>query len=190
MLETQTRPKVETALTVYCVGTEVIFAPELPEPSLYPLLRPSYPTRIIARTLAPRFRGCDTAFKLSRNTNSGMPAMQSLLPLDGNTSSPQRDAHAAQAAHAASPDNSARVPRGAGTPPDATTVANRPRGPRKRDRGEVSRADVAYPRKRATAACRLCRSRKVKCNNARPTCGNCSSHNAVCVYEDSDDVSA
>ncbi|KAG7152258.1 hypothetical protein HYQ46_011912 [Verticillium longisporum] len=104
--------------------------------------------------------------------------MQSLLPLDGNTSSPQRDAHAAQAAHSASPDNSARVHRGGGTPPDATTVANRPRGPRKRDRGEVSRADVAYPRKRATAACRLCRSRKVKCNNARPTCGNCSSHNA------------
>ncbi|KPM42712.1 hypothetical protein AK830_g3857 [Neonectria ditissima] len=61
---------------------------------------------------------------------------------------------------------------------------------RKRPRPESSRADVAYPRKRAIAACRLCRSRKVKCNNARPCCGNCEASKAVCVYEDTQDISS
>ncbi|KAK7408949.1 hypothetical protein QQX98_008893 [Neonectria punicea] len=62
--------------------------------------------------------------------------------------------------------------------------------PRKRQRSEASRADAAYPRKRAITACRLCRSRKVKCNNARPCCGNCEASKAVCVYEDSQDISS
>ncbi|KAF5027830.1 hypothetical protein F66182_57 [Fusarium sp. NRRL 66182] len=60
---------------------------------------------------------------------------------------------------------------------------------RKRQRSDVSRRDVAYPRKRAITACRQCRARKVKCNNARPSCGNCDASKASCVYEDTQDYS-
>ncbi|KAH6621711.1 hypothetical protein C7974DRAFT_397016 [Boeremia exigua] len=61
---------------------------------------------------------------------------------------------------------------------------------RKRRRTEKSRVGAAYPRKRAVAACQLCRVRKVKCNNARPSCGGCLSSQISCVYEDSQDHSA
>lgn len=64
-----------------------------------------------------------------------------------------------------------------------------PKPSRKRKRPERQRSDVTYPRKRAIAACRLCRSRKIKCNNSRPICGACSSSNAQCVYEGSEDCS-
>jgi hypothetical protein len=60
---------------------------------------------------------------------------------------------------------------------------------RKRQRSDISRVDASYPRKRAITACRHYRSRKVKCNNARPTCGNCEVSKASCVYEDSQDLS-
>ena len=60
---------------------------------------------------------------------------------------------------------------------------------RKRPRGETHRPEHVYPRKRAITACRLCRHRKVKCNNQRPICGACADSNASCVYEDTDDHS-
>lgn len=61
---------------------------------------------------------------------------------------------------------------------------------RKRRRTEKSRVGAAYSRKRAVAACRLCRARKIKCNNARPSCGGCMSSGSICVYQDSQDHSA
>ena len=60
---------------------------------------------------------------------------------------------------------------------------------RKRPRNENSRAAVVYPRKRSIAACRLCRIKKVKCNNARPSCDSCLTSRAECVYADSQDHS-
>lgn len=60
---------------------------------------------------------------------------------------------------------------------------------RKRKRPVKSRTDVAYPRKRATSACNLCRARKIKCNNARPSCSSCLAAGAACVYGDSQDQS-
>lgn len=56
-------------------------------------------------------------------------------------------------------------------------------------RKRPSRQDLTYPRKRATKACRLCRARKTKCSNARPTCALCESLDAVCVYEEMNDLS-
>ncbi|KAI5808010.1 hypothetical protein DFH27DRAFT_292218 [Peziza echinospora] len=47
----------------------------------------------------------------------------------------------------------------------------------------MSRAAVSYPRKRAIAACQVCRGRKTKCDNERPTCGFCRQAGAICVYE-------
>ncbi len=60
----------------------------------------------------------------------------------------------------------------------------------KRARTESSRAAMSYPRKRAVTACRLCRARKRKCNNARPTCNLCETVGADCSYEDPLDHSA
>lgn len=40
------------------------------------------------------------------------------------------------------------------------------------------------PRRRAATACRLCRARKTKCDNGRPTCGYCVFQGARCVYAD------
>ncbi|KAL4957713.1 hypothetical protein BDW69DRAFT_8179 [Aspergillus filifer] len=42
----------------------------------------------------------------------------------------------------------------------------------------------AYPRRRAMTACQLCRMRKSKCDNRRPSCGTCSSLQFQCVYQD------
>ncbi|KAI3006445.1 transcriptional regulator family: Fungal Specific TF [Aspergillus niger] len=47
----------------------------------------------------------------------------------------------------------------------------------------------AFTRKRAVAACRVCRSRKIKCDNARPTCSSCQLSEAHCVYQDHIDFS-
>ncbi|KAL4941069.1 hypothetical protein BDV06DRAFT_229906 [Aspergillus oleicola] len=42
----------------------------------------------------------------------------------------------------------------------------------------------AYPRRRAMTACQLCRMRKSKCDNRRPSCGTCTSLQFQCVYQD------
>ncbi|OJZ86495.1 hypothetical protein ASPFODRAFT_60479 [Aspergillus luchuensis CBS 106.47] len=47
----------------------------------------------------------------------------------------------------------------------------------------------AFTRKRAVAACRVCRSRKIKCDNARPTCSSCQLSESHCVYQDHVDFS-
>lgn len=41
-----------------------------------------------------------------------------------------------------------------------------------------------YSRKRAVTACSLCRVRKVKCDNQRPSCGMCLLADAMCDYKD------
>ncbi|KAL4968901.1 uncharacterized protein BDV14DRAFT_211388 [Aspergillus stella-maris] len=45
-------------------------------------------------------------------------------------------------------------------------------------------ARSAYPRRRAVTACQLCRMRKSKCDNRRPSCGTCSALQFQCVYQD------
>ncbi|CAI7596264.1 unnamed protein product [Penicillium pancosmium] len=42
---------------------------------------------------------------------------------------------------------------------------------------------MSYPRKRAVTACQLCRRRKTKCDNVRPTCGFCANIGSSCVYQ-------
>lgn len=44
-------------------------------------------------------------------------------------------------------------------------------------------ARALYPRKRAVAACQLCRTRKTKCDNGRPSCGGCVNVGAECIYQ-------
>lgn len=54
-------------------------------------------------------------------------------------------------------------------------------GVRKR-RATTSR--ISYPRKRAITACQLCRLRKTKCDNQRPSCGSCLALDIHCEYQD------
>ena len=41
-----------------------------------------------------------------------------------------------------------------------------------------------YPRRRATIACEICRSRKSRCDGTRPKCRLCTELNAECVYRE------
>ncbi|KPM42150.1 hypothetical protein AK830_g4438 [Neonectria ditissima] len=41
-----------------------------------------------------------------------------------------------------------------------------------------------FQRKRATTACQLCRTRKTKCDNQRPSCSKCRELGGSCVYHD------
>src|SRR5215475_7989948 len=43
------------------------------------------------------------------------------------------------------------------------------------------RGTASYPRKRAVTACQVCRSRKTKCDNAKPTCSFCRKVGAKCI---------
>ncbi|KAI9848465.1 MAG: hypothetical protein M1837_000260 [Sclerophora amabilis] len=52
--------------------------------------------------------------------------------------------------------------------------------PRKRPSSET----VDYPRRRATIACDLCRSRKSRCDGGKPKCRLCTELNATCEYRE------
>jgi len=41
-----------------------------------------------------------------------------------------------------------------------------------------------YPRRRALQACQICRARKTKCDNERPTCGSCEALGVECSYNE------
>lgn len=44
----------------------------------------------------------------------------------------------------------------------------------------ISRGSAAYPRKRAVTACQVCRARRTKCDQKKPSCSFCESIGAVC----------
>ncbi|KXJ97328.1 hypothetical protein Micbo1qcDRAFT_230011 [Microdochium bolleyi] len=60
----------------------------------------------------------------------------------------------------------------------------RPPERKRRRSSNKSRVQAAFPRKRATAACQVCRGRKVKCDNQRPSCRACRTAGSACVYPD------
>lgn len=57
-------------------------------------------------------------------------------------------------------------------------------GPRAKKRSRTT-TDYTH-RKRVPVACQFCRLRKVKCDNARPSCSYCLRQRARCVYGDDD----
>ncbi|KAG7103877.1 Regulator of drug sensitivity 1 like protein [Verticillium longisporum] len=48
---------------------------------------------------------------------------------------------------------------------------------------------TGYPRRRALSACLICRERKRKCDNLRPTCSSCQQIGAPCEYTKQDSSS-
>jgi hypothetical protein len=57
----------------------------------------------------------------------------------------------------------------------STLLQSRPRPPSQR---------LSYPRQRAIRACQLCRARRTKCDNKKPTCSFCEKIGVECVTSD------
>ena len=53
----------------------------------------------------------------------------------------------------------------------------------KQESGRMSSAKD-YPRRRALQACQICRARKTKCDNERPSCGSCDALGVECSYNE------
>lgn len=58
--------------------------------------------------------------------------------------------------------------------------------PTQRERASVPR--VNYPKRRVNVACEVCRSRKTRCDAARPSCSFCAEIGATCVYRRPEDI--
>ncbi|KAF1963413.1 hypothetical protein CC80DRAFT_541347 [Byssothecium circinans] len=56
--------------------------------------------------------------------------------------------------------------------------------PRATAKKRPSTDTIDYPRRRATIACEICRSRKSRCDGTRPKCRLCTELNAECVYRE------
>ncbi|KAI9899762.1 hypothetical protein N3K66_006223 [Trichothecium roseum] len=67
----------------------------------------------------------------------------------------------------------------------AKRVDNNSQPSRKRSAHSLP-SDARYPRKRSLRACHVCRARKTKCDNVRPTCGFCSSLGISCTFDDAE----
>src|SRR6266536_5050324 len=50
-----------------------------------------------------------------------------------------------------------------------------------RNRRPAPRGTAAYPRKRAVTACQVCRARRTKCDNKKPSCSFCEKVGAKCL---------
>lgn len=67
------------------------------------------------------------------------------------------------------------------TPRDSEQSTGPPSSKRPAPRGTAS-----YPRKRAVKACQVCRARRTKCDNLKPTCSFCLKTGAVCIQSPTD----
>ncbi|KAF1810728.1 hypothetical protein P152DRAFT_400545 [Eremomyces bilateralis CBS 781.70] len=65
-------------------------------------------------------------------------------------------------------------------PPTSPSLSDQKLNPKKRP----STDPIDYPRRRATIACEICRSRKSRCDGQRPKCRLCTELNAECVYRE------
>ncbi|KAL4865304.1 hypothetical protein BDV12DRAFT_211099 [Aspergillus spectabilis] len=54
---------------------------------------------------------------------------------------------------------------------------------------QSTRGAGAYPRRRAVRACQVCRARRTKCDNKKPSCSFCEKIGAKCVVNDPRDLS-
>ncbi|KAI6777350.1 hypothetical protein HG530_001295 [Fusarium avenaceum] len=61
------------------------------------------------------------------------------------------------------------------------TPADEPESGRRQGKRPAPRGTAFYPRKRANTACQVCRARKTKCDNQKPSCSYCVSTGATCI---------
>ncbi|KAJ4332993.1 hypothetical protein N0V87_007970 [Didymella glomerata] len=67
------------------------------------------------------------------------------------------------------------------TTTNSNGTSSEPRPPNKK---RPSTDTIDYPRRRATIACEICRSRKSRCDGTRPKCRLCTELNAECIYRE------
>src|SRR5258705_2369088 len=53
-------------------------------------------------------------------------------------------------------------------------------------RRPAPRGTAAYPRKRAVTACQVCRARRTRCDNKKPSCSFCEKVGAECITSSAD----
>ncbi|KAF2746830.1 hypothetical protein M011DRAFT_403766 [Sporormia fimetaria CBS 119925] len=76
-------------------------------------------------------------------------------------------------------------PNGAAPTSNGTnTNGTQPSEPRPTTKKRPSTDTIDYPRRRATIACEICRSRKSRCDGSRPKCRLCTELNAECIYRE------
>ncbi|KAK2802501.1 hypothetical protein FQN50_007307 [Emmonsiellopsis sp. PD_5] len=106
-----------------------------------------------------------------------LPATHFLRSTNGSTDSenkPDSDRNEVKKNMSPSPEKDTAPENGDTKPSDA------PINPKKRSASDA----VEYPRRRATIACEVCRSRKSRCDGTRPKCRLCSELNAECIYRE------
>ncbi|KAF2005887.1 hypothetical protein P154DRAFT_542405 [Amniculicola lignicola CBS 123094] len=69
-------------------------------------------------------------------------------------------------------------------PPSNSTAPTSNGEPRSSNKKRPSTDTIDYPRRRATIACEICRSRKSRCDGSRPKCRLCTELNAECIYRE------
>ena len=110
----------------------------------------------------------------------GFPTMSPTLPDNpeyfASLHSRKRSSHDVMA------DDAASAPAGGGgkSSPPGRKRAN----PKSGDAGIKISSAKDYPRRRALQACQICRARKTKCDNERPTCGSCEALGVECSYNE------
>ncbi|KAF2268580.1 hypothetical protein CC78DRAFT_613285 [Lojkania enalia] len=69
-------------------------------------------------------------------------------------------------------------------PPNSSAPTSNGTEPRSSAKKRPSTDTIDYPRRRATIACEICRSRKSRCDGSRPKCRLCTELNAECIYRE------
>ncbi|KAH6892442.1 hypothetical protein B0T10DRAFT_483795 [Thelonectria olida] len=67
------------------------------------------------------------------------------------------------------------------SPKEAQPPAQDDEQERRPGKRPAARGTAFYPRKRANTACQVCRARKTKCDNRKPSCSYCLSVGATCI---------
>lgn len=76
-----------------------------------------------------------------------------------------------------------------GGPPRKRSRASEGASGRERERERAGVPRVSYPKKRVNVACEVCRSRKTRCDAARPSCSFCAEIGARCMYRRPEETS-
>lgn len=71
---------------------------------------------------------------------------------------------------------------GVNVPVGRNDRAMEPRAEQSSSKRPAPRGTAAYPRKRAVTACQVCRARRTKCDNLKPSCSFCLKTGAQCIH--------
>ncbi|EOD45977.1 C6 finger domain-containing protein [Neofusicoccum parvum] len=123
--------------------------------------------------LYPDSPGCFSFSPTSSTFLNGSGSYKKRSRNMSTTSSTERDMQAGSDQHTPQQHSSLMNGTVNGVDLQSSTAKKRP-----------SDGTIDYPRRRATIACEICRSRKSRCDGNRPKCRLCTELNAECVYRE------